>query len=159
MTKNPKFNRNLLSLEDLEFLHDIRHKDVVKFSNESVRLFVRGFLCEHRLHALKFTPRGRFAARYVGVGATVQVSQDYHIPYMRGEVGTVISICDNNIDADGIDEYGYTIHRAKPATTVSVKFPNRVGQTWCFHRPEDLYGKIETLQVDREKQYDYFRFK
>lgn len=153
------YNHNIVTLEDLQFLHQIKNQDLVIFSNASVRLLMRGLLEEVGYHILRLTLRGKMLARCVAVGAKVQVKDSYHLPQMHGKVGTVVNINDSFIDADGIDEYGYTIHRKKPCICVSVVFPDLPSQTWCFYKPEDLYGQIETMQLDREINYNFFRYK
>lgn len=156
---NPLYNKNLVTLDDMQFLHQIKDQERVIFSNASVRLFVRGILEELGYHNLQFTLRGKLLTRYVAVGATVMVQDSYRLPFMRGEVGTVIGINESFIDADGIDEYGYTIHRKKPSICVSVVFPSRPGQTWCFYNPEDLYGQFASMQLPGDENYNFFRLR
>lgn len=156
---NPLYNKNIVTLEDLQFLHQIKDQEYVIFSNSSVRLFTRGVLEEVGYHNLRITLRGKMLSRYVAVGATVQVKDSYHLPFMHGKVGTVVSINDAFVDADGVDEYGYTIHRKKPCICVSVQFPDCPGQTWCFYNPEDLYGQIASMQLDSEENFNFFKFR
>jgi hypothetical protein len=86
---------------------------------------------------LQKSPIGVWAAKGVFVNGTVAVSDDYHIPFMRGKIGKVHSIREMQIDAVGHDEYGY-VNRIPHSTAVAeVKFPDEHG-TWCFYKITDL---------------------
>lgn len=134
---NMDFDSYHLTLDDLVFLHSIKDKEYVIFSNASVRLTARGLLYEASAHNLKLTTRGHLACRGIFVGSTVQVTKSHHLRRWEGWTGIVVAIHDHKDDADGWDEYGYRLRRSKPVFSVDVKFPDRPG-TYCFHHLDDL---------------------
>lgn len=141
MSKNLAYDSHYLTIEDIVFLHSIKDKDNINYSNAAVRLWGRGLLYEASAHYLKLTTRGRLACKGIFVGSKIQVTNKHHLPAWRGLVGEVTAIHDFKCDADGVDENGYRLLRSRPTFAVDVAFPNKPG-TFVFHRLDDLDGYI-----------------
>lgn len=96
---------------------------------------IEGSLAFKNHHHPRLTQRGEWAKRGVVEGVEVKVLREQSIAL--GDIGIVESVRATQLDADGMDQYGYGIYRAIPTSTVTVRFPHRMGQ-WCFYNFDDL---------------------
>lgn len=102
-----------------------------------VKLMCKKLLEMDGLHRMKMTPRGEWAGQGIMAGSQIRVTCDYKLLHMHGKIGVVQAVLDAQVDADGIDEYGYVIKRAKPFAYLTVRFPNEPGE-WCFYNLGDV---------------------
>jgi hypothetical protein len=112
----------------------------------------RGLLAANGYYAVMITGKGWFALRGVWAGNVVVVQPSHHLPFLHNEIGVVESVHTSQEDADLLDEYGYTVPRAKLVTKANVKFANRPG-LWSFGNPEDLQG-FPRLQGQINKEWN-----
>jgi hypothetical protein len=136
--KNPEFDVDIIQPKHVALLREVAagHKH---WRNGITALYTRKLVEDDGLHAVKVTGKGRFALRGIFPGAVVAVSTDHKLPFLHGAVGVVESIDTRQTDANGWDEYGYVIERARMVASATVRFADRSGE-WLFYNPESLVG-------------------
>jgi len=135
---NIDYNVDIIQSKHVALLREVADGNT-KMRNGIPGLARRGLVTDDGLYAVKVTGEGYFALRGIIRNAVVQVTEDFHLPHLHHRVGLVMEIYTHMVDADGIDQYGYVIKRARPTTTVEVMFPGVSGR-WMIRRPADLKG-------------------
>lgn len=136
--KDPEFDLDIIQPKHVALLREVAEGQT-EWRNGIPHLLRRGLVEHDGLHAVKVSGKGAFALRGIFPGVIVQVSNLYKLPHMHGAVGVVESVDTRMEDSDGVDEYGYTIKRARPKTSATVRFGDRFGQ-WIIYSPEALVG-------------------
>jgi len=135
---NPEFDVNIIQPKHISLLREVAGGRK-NWRDGIVALYRRELVEYDGLHAVKITDRGRFALRGIFPGAIVQVAAAHKHSFLHGVVGLVEYLDVHFVDADGIDEYGYVIKRARASASASVRLADRPGQ-WIFYNPESLVG-------------------
>jgi hypothetical protein len=137
------FDYSILPVSLLPLLDQIRQG--TRHMRDGVPGMLRRKMVRMRsLYDVELTARGELALRYLFVGSPVVVTEKHHLPQLAGSQGTIIGISDTTIDADGVDEYGFHIARAKASFRIDVLLDDHSG-TWCFYRYDDLKVAREPL--------------
>ena len=134
-----QFDQGYMTVEDIVLLQRVSEVGVVPPSTGVVRLWHRGMLKEKGLHAYEMHFRGALYLRGVVRGNKVRIADSYHLPHMRGKMGTVLGYFDTQTDAPGYDEWGYQTRWPIHNFRVDVKVDDMLG-TWCFYKTTDLEG-------------------
>lgn len=135
-------------MEEILFLGQVQKIGKVPPSTPAIRLWHRGMLegtdpygypggVAHRMFKLSF--RGELFLRGVVRDNRVRIADSYHLPHMRGKMGTVLGYADTQTDAPGYDEWGYQNRWPTFNFRVDVKVDDTLG-TWCFYKTTDLEG-------------------
>lgn len=140
--------------EDLEVLAGMRAPRRIRSGD--VRLIRMKLASMAGNHHVVATPRGMMALHGVFVGCRVIVTDKYRLGHIHGCIGSVVAIADETVDADGLDDYGNVIPRAKPAITVSVQLEEYPYNVWCFHEMGTLAGLTEHPWASGQPREGYF---
>lgn len=135
---NPEFDVNIIQPKHVSLLREVAGGR--KGWRDGISALFRRELVEYDgLHAVKITGKGLFALRGIFPGSIVQVAAAHKHPFLHGAVGLVESLDVRFVDADGIDQYGYVIKRARASASATVRLADRPGE-WIFYNPESLVG-------------------
>lgn len=140
MPKNPAFDFRVVTLDHIALLQRVASGDITRMQRGMMDLFRRKLVTTRGWYGnkgLAVTTRGQFALRMLFVGQKVRFTDSYRIDYMRGKTGTIENVRDGQTDADGFDEHGYVVKRAKPQTSLTIRVDGESGQ-WMVYRPQDL---------------------